>query len=76
MGRPRKVKEVTIDDALLMSRAIDYAKDCGMKGTISSSTPVQAEYGWEITVQNEKGVTASLRFTKDGLPSYWEVTSR
>ncbi len=67
------------DDAIVekvLERAVTYAKENGLKGEITVSIPNKYDYGYELEVCDERGKTAFVRFTNEGEPRMWEMTSR
>lgn len=76
MKKMLEEKHIDLDDKVLIKRALEYSMSCAIKGVINVGQPVRTDYGWEFNVSTDRDQTASLRFTKDGQPSFWELTSR
>src|SRR3972149_9487340 len=60
----KKMKE------LVERRAMEWARECGMKGQVTMTEPEQHPFGWTVHLQDEKGRIAPAGFMKDGRPSF------
>jgi hypothetical protein len=61
---------------LVERRALEWARENGMKGEIQVSEPKKEDYGYFVTLQDSEGRDAQAQFTKDGTPSMWEMQIR
>jgi hypothetical protein len=58
---------------LVERRVVDYAIENGMSRSLNVSEPKQEYFGWTVIVSDDQGRVASVRFTKEGSPSMWEM---
>lgn len=61
---------------LVQRRALDYARENGMKGAVTISEPKKESYGYVVTIQDSEGRDAQAQFTHDGVPDMWEMQQR
>lgn len=59
---------------LIEREALTMARECGMKGEIILSHPIEEYFGWTVVLQDEEGRHAQLRLNKDCKPQMWEMT--